>query len=402
MSAETGAVIAVRMPQVNVNDEEVTLLNWHVPDGGRTTEGEPLCEIETSKSVGDLPSPGTGVVRHAANTGDAIKIDGIIGYIGPDAAVIDSYLSSLGRPAPALAAAMPAGLTEASAGAVELARRAGVDLAQVPASEGRIRRSDVEKYLASRPPVPEAPTPTAGARAPSVTGEILPAMLVNAAEEVEPLSSHSWAISQHLKETQGRLVVAHAMMDVNMSRAMEWIDRCRQAGQMASPLPVLIKAAAAAVAACPKLATFRIDRRVFKYRGLDVAFTARSHQGWLYTPVVRGIRQLELDAIAARCSELAMGAFRGQLAEKDLAGGCLTISLLNEQPVRMHVGLQNVYQTALITSGAVRDEVRWVDGRAVAVPTLTLALSYDHGVMDGWDAATALDAMRKAIEDWTL
>jgi 2-oxoglutarate dehydrogenase E2 component (dihydrolipoamide succinyltransferase) len=66
MSAETGAVVAVRMPQVNVNDEEVTLAAWRVEDGGRVAEGQPLCDIETSKAVGELPSPAAGVVRHAA------------------------------------------------------------------------------------------------------------------------------------------------------------------------------------------------------------------------------------------------------------------------------------------------------------------------------------------------
>ena len=111
---------------------------------------------------------------------------------------------------------------------------------------------------------------------------------------------------------------------------------------------------------------------------------------------------MTLDELTGRCGELAMGAFRGQLHEEDLVGGCTTVSLLNEQPVRFHVGLQNVYQTAIVTAGAIREEVRLVDGRPVAVPTVTLVLSYDHGVMDGWDAATALDATRRVIEDWTL
>jgi pyruvate/2-oxoglutarate dehydrogenase complex dihydrolipoamide acyltransferase (E2) component len=404
MSAETGAVVAVRMPQVNVNDEEVALMAWRVEDGGRVVEGQPLCEIETSKAAGELPSPASGILRHAAKAGDMVRTDSVVAYIGPSAAVIDSYVSSLhflDAPAHPGAARAPA---ETTAGAVELARRAGIDLARVPAAEGRLRRSDVEKYLAQHgAAVSPAGSPPSPPRDPfAVADAVIPAALADSVTEVEPLSSHDWAISQHLKETQARLVVAHAAMDVDMRKAADWMDRCRQAGRMASPLPVLIKAAVAAVAACPKLIGFRIGRRVFRYRSLDVAFTARSHQGWLYTPVVRAVDSLSLDELAGICSELAMGAFRGQLAEKDLAGGCITVSLLNEQPIRLHVGLQNVYQSAIITSGAVRDEIRLIDGRPVAVPTLTLAMSYDHGIMDGWDAATALDAARRAVENWTL
>ncbi len=398
MSAETGAVTAVRMPQVNPNDEEVTLVGWRVEDGGRTVEGEPLCEVETSKAVGDLPSPASGVLRHAVKVGDLVRVDGIIAYVGPSSEVVDSYLSMLQH---GYASAVPVSnaAADASAGAIELARRAGVDLTQVAAAEGRIRRSDVEKYLADRPHLPEQAHPH---RTFAVADDVLPAPLQTAVEEIAALSNHQWAISQHLQETQTRLVVAHAMMDVDMRRALDWIDRQKQVGLVASPLPILVKAAAAACAAVPGLARFRMGRRVFKYRSMDVAFTARSHQGWLYTPVIRQVDALSLEQLVGRCAELAMAGFRGQLAEKDLAGGCTTVSLLGEQPVRMHVGLQNVYQSAIFTGGAIRNELKLIDGNVTAIPTLTLTLSYDHGLLDGWDAATALDAVRRAVENWTL
>lgn len=398
MTADSGAVVAVRMPQVNPNDEEVTLVAWRVEDGGRAVEGQPLCEVETSKAVGDLPSPDTGVLRQVAKVGDVVTIDGVIGYLGPSAEVIDSYLSMLRADKPA-ATSTGRATVDASAGAIELARRAGIDIAQVPAA-GRVRREDVERYLAEHPYLAERPA--APAKTFAVADDVLPAALQSAVEEAEPLSNHAWGICQHLGQTQSRLVVAHAMMDVNMSRAVEWMTSCKQEGLVASPLAVLIKAAAAACAAVPALRRFRIGRRVFGYRSLDVAFTARSHQGWLYTPVVRGVDNMALTDVAGRSSELAMAAFRGQLAEGDLAAGCITVSLLSEQPVRMHVGLQNMHQSALITAGAIRDELRLIDGKPAAVPTLTLCLSYDHGLLDGWDAAVALDAARRSIENWTL
>lgn len=399
MTAESGAIVAVRMPQVNVNDEEVTILNWRVADGGRAVEGEPLCEIETSKAVGELPSPASGVLRQAARAGDTVRIDGVIAYVGPSAEVVDSYLSMLRHDAPPTAAGAAPG-AEVSAGAVELARKTGVDLSKVPATEGRVRRADVERYLAERSS--SAEPPHQGGRAFAVADDVLPPPLQSAVEEIDALSNHDWAITQHLKETQTRLVVGHAMMDVNMTSAVEWIESQKQAGLMASVLPVLVKAASSALAACPKLQCFRMGRRVFKYRSPDVAFTARSHQGWLYTPVLRRVDAMSLTDMAVRCGELAMAAYRGQLAESDLSGGCMTVSLLNDQPVRLHVGLQNNFQTALLTCGAIRQEVQLAEGRPVAVPTITLTLSYDHGLLDGWDAATALDAARRAVENWTL
>lgn len=399
MTAESGAVVAVRMPQVNVNDDEVTLVSWRVADEGRVAEGEPLCEIETSKAVGDLPSPADGVLRHAARVGDSVHVDQVVAFIGPSAEVIDSYVSMLHRHDANRMSAV-SGSVQASAGAVELARKAGIDVSSVPASDGRIRRSDVERYLAEHPAAGQGP-PT-DAHAPAMADDVLPPPLQNIVEEVDALSAHQWGVAQHLKQSQNRLVVAHALMDVDVSKATQWIDHCKQSGRLVSLLPVLIKAAAAGVATCQNLQAFRIHRRVFRYRRLDIAFTARSHQGRLYTPVVREVGQTALDDLAVRCGEMAMACFRGEMAELDLVGGCLTVSLLNEQPVRFHVGLQNNHQSALLTSGAVREELRLIDGRPVAVPTVTLALSYDHGLLDGWDAAAALDAARRAIENWEL
>ena len=50
-------------PQVNVNDEEMTLIGWHVPEGTFSRRAnQPLCEVETSKSTGDVPAPASGIL----------------------------------------------------------------------------------------------------------------------------------------------------------------------------------------------------------------------------------------------------------------------------------------------------------------------------------------------------
>lgn len=418
MTAETDAVVAVRIPQININDEEVRLVGWKAAAGDRVREGEPICEVETSKAVGDVPSPAIGVFRPTAPLGEMIRIGEVVGYIGPSAEVIASYLSSLatlpaaGQPAAhhepnvSRIAAASVSTMDATAGAIEMAQREGVDLAKVIALDGgRIRRVDVERYLAERPPAQFEPSAAATPRTnvPSASlqaaGEPLPTLLMSAVENAGNLPEHQWSAAQHLARTQAGMIVAHTMMDVVMTPAMEWVREQRAQGRMASPLPILIKATVAAIAACPKLAMFRTGRQAFRYRAVDIAFTARSHDDMLFTPVVRAADKLNLSEIAARCSTLAMAAFRGRIDAKDLTGGCITVSLLNEQPVRMHVGLQNTYQSAILTAGAVRDEVRLLNGQPAAVPVMTLTLSYDHGLMDGWDAAVALDAARVAIED---
>lgn len=396
MSQETNAhssgVVQVRMPQANVNDEAVTLVNWRVADGGQVAEGQPLCEVETSKAVGEVSSPASGVVKHAAAVGDVIAVGQVFAYIGPSPEAIDSCRSVRPSPVAHQTSTDDRGSVVATAGAIDLAGRYGIDLSMIPAA-GKISRADVERFIAEQGlPQRDMVEPAAGAN------QGLPAALAKLVADQGELSDHHWAIARHLQRTQSQIVAAHVMMDVSMSGANRWIEAKRWAGLVTGTLPILLHAAAAAIAGQTKLASFRLGRHVYRYRSVDIAYTARSGDGRLFTPVVRSVDRLSLDEIAAECGRLNMAVFRGQLSAEQMTGGCMTVSVLSDRPVRFHIGLQNAYQSALLTAGAVRDELALIDGQPTAVPIMTLALSYDHGLMDGWEAAEALAAARTAIQ----
>jgi len=187
-------------------------------------------------------------------------------------------------------------------------------------------------------------------------------------------------------------------MDVSAERATCWLEAQRRTGRMTGPVPLLLHAAAQAAKACPRLVSFRLDRRVYRYRSIDIAFTARSPDGRLFTPVVRDVPGRSLTELADQCAALSMAVFRGQLEMAHQSGGAMTVSALSDLAVRFHVGLQNAYQSALLTAGAIRDEVVLVNNAPVTRPTVTLVLSYDHGLMDGYEAASALAAAKGALE----
>ncbi len=389
------SVVAVRMPQVNVNDEEVTLVNWLVTDGGRAVEGQPLCEVETSKAVGEIPSPAGGTLKQAADVGDVIAIGQVFAYIGPSIEAVEAFIAAQhqSRAAPATVAGGAGATTvDATAGAIELARKYGIDLAAVTA-EGRVRRADVERFIAEK-----------GLAAPVGRGVTsheslgLPPALKEKVVDQGLMPQQLRSIAEHLARTQSQLVVAHVVMDVGMQGALDWIEARKKAGLMTGPIPVLLHAAAAAIAAEPKLRQFRLGGRVYSYREVDIALAARSGDGKLFTPVVRGVDRLGLDDLARECGRLGMAVFRGRLGPAEMSGACMTVSLLSDHPVRLHVGLQNSCQSVLLTAGAIREEVRMLDGRPVATPVMTLTLSYDHGLMDGWEAAAALNAAKACIE----
>jgi pyruvate/2-oxoglutarate dehydrogenase complex dihydrolipoamide acyltransferase (E2) component len=398
MIPTTPETIVVTVPQVNVNDEEVLLVGWRVEDGESVTEGQPLAELETSKSVDEVPAPAGGIVRRAAQSGQSMRVGAVLAYIGPSVEAIDAYLTNIH---PSDSRDDQPALPRITAGARLLARRYGIDPLKIPAAGEALRREDVERFArdlglpAAVSQVGDEVTPRAASDRSNVTEESIPPVLLEKVGAPQELSDHQWAVAQHLARTRARLVPAQVAMDMPMDRASDWMEARRKAGTMTNLLPLVLGAAGAAISAYPVLASFRLGRRVYPYRSIDVAFTARSRDGRLFTPVVRGVDQLTPDGIIGECARLTMALYRGQLRAEDLSGGCLTVSLLDQQPVLFHVGLQNAYQSAVLTMGATREQVVWRQGQAVPRMTATMVLSYDHGLLDGWDASAFLEHMRK-------
>jgi pyruvate/2-oxoglutarate dehydrogenase complex dihydrolipoamide acyltransferase (E2) component len=76
----------VLVPRENVNDETVTLVSWYVASGTLVSQGQPIAQIETSKTVLEIEAPVSGVIRYAIGEGDEVGIGAEICQIGDDAA----------------------------------------------------------------------------------------------------------------------------------------------------------------------------------------------------------------------------------------------------------------------------------------------------------------------------
>lgn len=71
----------VRIPQLNVNDEVVLLVEWLAEDGKQVSEGESLCAIETSKVAAELEAEASGTLKHGAEAGTNVSVQSVIGWI---------------------------------------------------------------------------------------------------------------------------------------------------------------------------------------------------------------------------------------------------------------------------------------------------------------------------------
>jgi acetyltransferase-like isoleucine patch superfamily enzyme len=137
----------VRIPVTDVNSESAILAAWHVEDGAQVRRGEVIAEVETSKAVIDVESPTEGHLLHEVDQGAEVSMDAVIARVFDRVEELEEHRTRARETVPSSAPATREG-TRVTRSAVELARKHGIDLAELP-GEGLLTTRDVEAALAA-------------------------------------------------------------------------------------------------------------------------------------------------------------------------------------------------------------------------------------------------------------
>jgi pyruvate dehydrogenase E2 component (dihydrolipoamide acetyltransferase) len=304
-------------------------------------------------------------------------------------------------PEPAEQAGQPTrGPSHAASGYVtpivrKLANAQGVDLSTVTGTGvgGRIRKQDVVAQAA----------PTAAAE----SAEAQPVV------EVSPLRGTTQPMSRLRKVVAQRAVISlqssaqlTSVVEVDVTKVAELRDRVKgdfleKTGNKLSFLPFFARAAAEALKAYPVInATIDGDSIVYPDHE-NIAIAVDTERG-LLTPVVRNAGDLNIAQLAAEIADLASRTRDNRLKPDELAGGTFTLTNTGSRGALFDTPLVFLPQVAILGTGIVTKKplVVSVDGiDAIAIrSTMYLALSYDHRVVDGADAARFLVAVKDRLE----
>ncbi|MFE5671547.1 2-oxoglutarate dehydrogenase, E2 component, dihydrolipoamide succinyltransferase [Agromyces sp. NPDC056523] len=311
-------------------------------------------------------------------------------------------------PAPAAEAA-PAPQAGAHAGASgyvtpivrKLANEQGVDLASVQGTGvgGRIRKQDVLS----------AGTPAA---APAAAGaEAKPA---RQPLETSPLRGTTQPMTRLRKVVAERAVVSMqstaqltSVVEVDVTRVARLRDRVKgafheQTGTKLSFLPFFALAAVEALRAYP-IVNSTVDGESIVYPERENLSIAVDTERGLLTPVVRDAGELDIAGLAKQIADLAERTRNNQLKPDELAGGTFTLTNTGSRGALFDTPVVFLPQTAILGTGVVvkRPVVISEDGSdAIAIRSMVyLALSYDHRIIDGADAARFLTAVKARLEE---
>ncbi|MCC6222500.1 MAG: 2-oxo acid dehydrogenase subunit E2 [Thermoleophilia bacterium] len=381
------------LPDLGSGLQECEILAWNVQVGDEVTPDQTLCEIETEKSVVEIPVPFAGVVRELAGP------PGTVVAVGAPLVVI---ADSSGSPAPAeprSAASKPADAPVrdreprpaarplATPLVRRLARERGLDLSVIAGSGpgGRVRRSDVEAALARQP-----------ARGAGGSGGR------TRASTRTPLSRTRRTIASHLTSQWQAVphVTAHA--DADATRLLAARRALAERLERNVPLDGLLGAAAvAALRGFPELNATVEGEDLVVHRFVDLGMAVAGPEG-LVVPVVRDADSLSVPGLSDAIAGLTSRVRERTIRPEEQGGQTFTISNIGAVGAGHATQIIPAGTTAIVSFGRAREQPVVSATGIVAAPVMAVSLTFDHRAVDGAPAMAFLHALIAAIEEPAL
>ncbi len=418
----------IKLPDVGEGVAEAELVEWHVKIGDLVREDMVLAAVMTDKATVEIPSPVDGeILWLGAEIGDTVSVGSPLirlrvgGDDNPGAipdeepapvrletpkplAVLAPKLAESPKPeaaetAPAKSAATrPAAATPRAEGerplaspAVRLrAREAGIDLRQLPGSgpAGRIGHDDLEAFLAHGA---EARRPAAGGLARNDGVEEI--RIVGLRRKIAEKMALSASRIPHITYVEEIDVTALEELRATLNKDKRG-DRPKL-----TLLPFLMRAMVRAVAEQPGLnALYDDDAGILRrHGGVHIGIAAQTPSG-LVVPVVKHAEARDIWDCAAEVNRLAEAAKSGTATREELSGSTITITSLGAIGGIVTTPVINHPEVAIVGVNKMVVRPVW-DGTAfIPRKMMNLSSSFDHRVVDGWDAAVFVQRIKTLLE----
>jgi 2-oxoisovalerate dehydrogenase E2 component (dihydrolipoyl transacylase) len=420
------AEYVIRLPDVGEGIAEAELVEWHVNIGDLVRTDAMLGAVMTDKATVEIPSPVDGeVIWLGAEIGDKVAVgsDLIRLRIAGERDVV-SAARPQERPAAAAVAkpvsrAMPGAAGNVDRGttpdvlpilasqptaratmrasvvkpvaspAVRLrAREAGIDLRQVPGTgpAARITHEDLDAFAARDPRVTRS--------------QVLQPK--SAVEDVKVIGLRR-RIAEQMAVAHARIPHITYVEEVDVTALEELREtlnrRKHQEQARLTLLPFLMRAVVSAVAKQPRLNALFDDEAgvIHQHAGVHIGVATQTPTG-LLVPVVRHVESLDLWDCAAEVARLAEASRTGTATRDELSGSTITITSLGAIGGVVSTPIINHPEVAIVGVNKIMMRPVWDGSGFIPRKMMNLSSSFDHRVIDGWDAATFVQYIKTLLE----
>jgi 2-oxoisovalerate dehydrogenase E2 component (dihydrolipoyl transacylase) len=412
------ATYTFNLPDIGEGIAEAEIVAWHVKVGDRVEEDGRIADMMTDKATVEMESPVSGVIRKVAGAeGDVIAIGSMLVEIeteGEDAPTVESapepevieaetpkvppVEAAAPAPAPSAAPVVPKAVPGdgplpsqgaetgekvlASPVVRQRARDLGIDLAKVRPAEGnRIRHADLDAYLNY-----------GGTRAgPGRAAD----------EEIRVIGMRK-RIAQNMAESKRHIPHFTYVEEIDVTKMEDMraeMNASRGSRPKLTALPILIAAICKTLREYPMLNARYDDEAnvVTRFGAVHLGIATQTDAG-LMVPVLRGAESLSVWDMASEIARLADAARSGKAKSEELSGSTLTLTSLGPLGGIATTPVINRPEVAIIGPNKIVERPVVVDGAIVIRKMMNLSISCDHRVVDGHDAASFVQALKRRIE----
>jgi 2-oxoisovalerate dehydrogenase E2 component (dihydrolipoyl transacylase) len=424
----------IKLPDVGEGVAEAELVEWHVEVGELVREDTILAAVMTDKATVEIPSPVDGKVAWlGAKVGDSVAVGAPLvklevegeGAVSEAPAVAAAPTSekpkaedaakegerepppppaepapkapapaaapASARAAPAAAAAgapRPEGERPLASPAVRLrAKEAGVDLRQVPGTgpAGRISHEDLDTFIAR-------------GRQPAAAG-----LRRNTGVEEIKVVGLRRRIAEKMALARARIPHITYVEEVDVTALEELRAKLNAETSVERPrltiLPFLMRAMVRAIGEQPRMNAHFDDEAgvIHRHGGIHIGVATQTDAG-LVVPVVRHAEARDLWDCAAELSRLGEAARNGTATRDELSGSTITITSLGALGGVATTPVINHPEVAIVGVNKIAVRPVWDGQRFVPRKMMNLSSSFDHRVIDGWNAAVFVQRIRTLLE----
>ncbi|MEO1641715.1 MAG: dihydrolipoamide acetyltransferase family protein [Pseudomonadota bacterium] len=416
----------IKMPDIGEGVAEAELVEWTIEVGTQVREDDVLASVMTDKATVEIPAPRDGkIIWLGAEIGETVAVGSPIirmevdgeGNIQPGEP-LEAVKAEKPAPepepkpepapepkskpepvAPVVKSTSPPPAPRRVAGEKPLAapsvrRRAmdaGVDLRRVAGSgpAGRILHEDLDIYLSAS----DADVTPAASNALKADTSVKEIKVVGLRRKIAEQMSRAKSRIPHITYVDEIDVTA-------VEELRERLNNERKEGQAKlTLLPFLMRAMAKAIKEQPQM-NARFDDEagvIHQSGGLHMGVAAQTDNG-LVVPVVRHVEAKSLRECAAEVARLAEAARTGTASRKELSGSTITITSLGKLGGIVTTPVINHPEVAIVGVNKMRTLPVWQDGEFVPRKMMNLSSSFDHRVIDGWDAAVFVQRIKGLLE----
>jgi pyruvate/2-oxoglutarate dehydrogenase complex dihydrolipoamide acyltransferase (E2) component len=427
------------LPDLGEGLEDAEIVEWKVSEGDTVALNQPLVDVNTAKALVEIPSPFAGkiVTLHGAD-GDVVKVGDplitidvegaespvakpvaveapsegeapkreavLVGYGVDPAAAAKRTRPRLRPPGQRMAPAaradtapspdpvstVPAGRVAAPPPVRRLAKEMGVDLTVVRGTgpSGRVTREDVIKAAGTERRPAAGSEPSMGM--PAFTGPEERVPVRGVRRMIAQKMARSWAEIPH--------VTTFHLVDATHVEAFRR-ELTAQSGVKVTALPVVVRALAEICRDHPKLnSSYDMDAgELVLKKACHVGIATDTDQG-LVVPVVRDAGDKNVISLAREIADLVEASRERRATPEQLTGGTITVTNVGTFGSEYGTPIINFPEVAILAIGTIKPRALVVDAEVAVRSAVTLALSFDHRVIDGAEADRAMSALRELLE----